>query len=843
MQRPVLLLAALLASSPSLAQQATFYKLPPRQVVDLVDAPPAPQVFISPSRSRLMRVDYKPWPSISLIARPFLGLGGLRVDPGWSSLRRVTQLTGISIEDVETRLARRVALPPDAQIDGPVWSPDGSAFAFTQLADGGLKLWIGDPRTATAKPVENVALNDVLGLPFRWNADGKTLLVRLIPPGRGRAPELPRVPAGPVVEQSNGRRTTMMTYEDLLKDPHDADLFDHYGLSQLATIDAATGKVTTIGRPAMVSAAASSPDGRYVLVTRIRKPYSYHQTAASFPRNVEVWDAATGGMAKLIAGLRATESDGNPNTVVAGARNVAWDPNVPATLVWAESLEGPGFPGGFGGRGGGASRPASRPSSRPAATRAALYRDQVLSSAAPFTDPPKQVLRLTRRLVNLQFTSRPDEYVLTEGGATDRDRRRQVVSFADMTATPPTFTTLADYSTDDAYGNPGTPVNEPGRPVVMEEGDFIYLTGLGASPEGERPFLDKLNVRTGEKTRVFQSPAESHDRFVTFAGADHARIITYGQSPSRPPDYYLKKLTSGDGDTLAQLTTTADPHPELTHCAKQLLTYKRADGVGLSATLYLPPGYDPASGKKLPTLIWAYPREYADADAAAQVRVTANKFTSFWGTSPLMFLTQGYAVLMDASMPVLGPARTMNDTYLEQTIANAKAAVDATVATGYADPGKFVVMGHSYGAFMTANLLAHTDLFAAGIARSGAYNRTLTPFGFQNETRWFWAVPDLYGKMSPFNSANLVRSPILLIHGMADNNTGTYTVQSERFYDALAGNGATARLVLLPHEAHAYQARESILDCLAESFEWADRYAKNRPASQPTTTSRPATAP
>jgi dipeptidyl aminopeptidase/acylaminoacyl peptidase len=259
---------------------------------------------------------------------------------------------------------------------------------------------------------------------------------------------------------------------------------------------------------------------------------------------------------------------------------------------------------------------------------------------------------------------------------------------------------------------------------------------------------------------------------------------------------------------------------------KELVKYTRADGVALSGTLYLPSGYKART--RLPLIIWAYPLEYSDPGTAGQIRGSPNEFTFFRGVTPLFFITQGYAVLMDATMPVVGDPETMNNTFVEQIVSSAKAAIDKLDSMGVADPQRALVSGHSYGAFMTANLLAHSDLFAAGIARSGAYNRTLTPFGFQSERRSFWEAPDLYMKVSPFTYANKINEPILLIHGEADNNAGTHTIQSERLFQAIKGHGGTARLVLLPHESHGYAARESVLHVLAEMFEWADEYVKNK---------------
>ena len=390
---------------------------------------------------------------------------------------------------------------------------------------------------------------------------------------------------------------------------------------------------------------------------------------------------------------------------------------------------------------------------------------------------------------------------------------------------PDTRRIIFDLSVNDAYNAPGSPVYETtpaGRNHIRQEGDTIFLSGRGATPDGDRPFLRRMNLETRETQEVWRCAGVGYEAFAAFL-PDKDAILTSYQSRTEPPNYYRLPLATGER---AALTRFADPHPHLTGLQKELVTYRReSDAVPLSAKLYLPPGYDPASGGKLPVLFWAYPEEYSDATTAGQVRGSDQTFTRLAGTSPLWFVTQGYAVMLDATVPVVGDPETMNDTFVPQIVGAAQAAIDYLDGRGIVDRERVICAGHSYGAFMTANLLAHSDLFAAGIARSGAYNRTLTPFGFQSERRSYWEAPDIYRDLSPFTYADKITAPLLLIHGQADNNPGTYTVQSERFYQALAANGATTKLVLLPHESHGYRARESVLHVLAESFDWAVRFA------------------
>jgi dipeptidyl aminopeptidase/acylaminoacyl peptidase len=470
---------------------------------------------------------------------------------------------------------------------------------------------------------------------------------------------------------------------------------------------------------------------------------------------------------------------------------------VDAKLVWAEALDG-GDP-----------------------LRKVAHRDKLMSLAAPFQGEPSEIHKVQHRYIGLSWTTQPGQAMLAEF---DRERRWRTTSLVDL-ANPSTRKVIFDLSINDAYGNPGTTITQvrpDGQRTILQDGDRIYLSGQGASESGDRPFLDSMSLKTLEKDRLFRCGDGEYERPLSFIGTSRTRILTERESKSEPINIFVVDLKSGDR---SKLTDFRDPAPELTGLTKELIKYRRHDGVPLSGTLYLPPGYK--AGTKLPLIIWAYPLEYSDPATAGQVRGSTDTFTELRGDDPRFFLTQGYAVLMDATMPVVGDPETMNDTYVDQITASAKAAIETLKERGVIDPQRVGVAGHSYGAFMTANLLAHSDLFAAGIARSGAYNRTLTPFGFQSERRSFWEAPELYMKMSPFTYANKIKAPLLLIHGEADNNSGTFPIQSERLFQAIKGSGGTSRLVLLPHESHGYRARESVLHVLAEMFEWADKYVKN----------------
>lgn len=793
------------------------YKLPAPELVEIFDESPTPAAVMSPDGKVMLLVEYQPYPSIGLIARPFLKLGGIRVDSVIGGRQRTAPITGISIVQVSGGSSLRVALPEGSSISPPVWASDSSRFAFTRDLEDGVEVWVADARSGEAAPIAGLLVSDTLSgaygwngfstpevrdipaPPIAWTGDSRQLLVRQVPPGRAPAPERPGVPAGPVMEETAGKHSQVATFQDLLTDEPDEDLFEHFATTQLALVDIDTGAVRPIGAPGLIASARLSPDGRYVLVTRLKRPFSYRVPSNYFSRTTEVWDAS-GAVVLTVADLPV--SDEVPRQgVPTGPRAVTWQEKRPATLLWTEALDN-GDP-----------------------TKQVPFRDQIMSIAAPFSGEPREVLKVTHRFAGWDWTDVVDQVWLTEF---DRDRRWRTTYFLDLGRPESSKRVLFDLSVHDNYADPGEPVyrTKPGgEHTMVQDGDSIYLAGRGASEQGERPFLDRLNQESGVAQRLFHSGDASFEGFIAFADGVHGKIVTRRETPSEPPNFFVFDLGSGE---LRALTHFLDQHPEVSGLQKELLRYTRADGVPLSGTLYLPPGWQPGTGGRLPLMIWAYPLEYSDPTTAGQVRNSDQTFTRLSGATPIWFALQGYAVLMDAAMPVVGDPETMNDTYVEQVVASAKAAIDTLDEMGIVDRDRVIVAGHSYGAFMTANLLAHSDLFAAGIARSGAYNRSLTPFGFQTERRSYWEAPEVYRRVSPFTYADQIKRPLLLIHGAADNNSGTFTIQSQRLYQALQGTGGTARLVILPHESHGYRARESILHVIAEMLGWSDRWVKNR---------------
>ena len=786
--------AVLFMPSPARAQAPAeaSYVLPPQAIVDALDAPPPPDVYLSPARDVVAVLERAPMPSIAELARPMLRLAGLRIDPKNNGRHRARTARALSLKTVADGTPRAVTLPASPALTWIGFSANGQRFAFTHTGDSAIQLWLGTTATGRAQPVEGLAVNGVFGAGCTWVGTGAQLLCSAVPSSRGGAPVPPAAPTGPNVQEHRGGVAPVRTYQDLLTSAHDEHLFTYHGTSQLVFVNAATGERTPLGRPALHTQAQPSPDGQHVLVTTLTAPFSRLVPWDDFAKTVAVWDRG-GAVTKTVATLPV--ADNIPNSgVPTGPRAVRWQPSAPATLTWAEALDG-GNP-----------------------KTMVPQRDKVVTLAAPFNGTPAELARTEYRFAALQWTDK-GVGLLTENDRTTRRTRTWVIDGAGAAPRK-----LWDRSAEDSYSHPGTPVRRDGASgldVIPQTGSTIFLAGAGSSPQGDKPFLDALDLTTLKATRKYQM-TEGYEPVVGLLADDGSRVLTRFETKNTPPATLVRSTTDGRRVTL---TTSVDPAPGISGAQKQVVTYARPDGVQLSATLYTPAGWTPDKGR-LPMIFWAYPREFVDPNAAGQVTGSPQKFTSVSGASHLLLLTQGYAILDDPSMPIVGPGETANDTYIEQLVASAKAAVDKVVAMGVADPNRIVAGGHSYGGFMTANLLAHSDLFRAGIARSGAYNRTLTPFGFQNEQRTFWEVPQIYSRMSPFNHAHLIKEPVLLIHGEADDNSGTFPIQSERFYVALKGHGATVRYVTLPHEAHGYAARESVLHTVAEMLNWANEWTK-----------------
>jgi len=792
--RLVVALAALGLFASNLAAQ-TAYKSPPTEVVELIDAPTTPSVRPSPDARWLMLVERPAMPSIADVARPWLGLAGLRIDPATSAPAASSFDNGLVLRDLRGENVRRIALPAGARISSLSWSHDSRRFAFLVHEQDDVELWVGEVESAAAKRVTE-RVHALFGA-FEWLPDGRRLLVKTIPAARGAAPKSDATPSGPTVMQSSGRRAPVRTFQDLLENEHDAALFEHHATAQLVLVDPTDGKLTALGAPGLIVRFDTAPGGAYLLVTRLQRPFSYVLTYDRFPARTEVW-RADGSLAHLVHEaplLDALPIEGVPT----GPRSIAWRPHEPATLVWCEALDG------------------GDPKTK------ATQRDRWLAQAAPFETAPQEWVRTEHRARGVSWFTDPALALVTDY---DRERRWTRSTLYDVKAGK-AVAVLDDRSVNDRYADPGSIVTTPlldGSRVALQQGEWIFRSGEGASESGARPFLDRQSLSTRAVERLWRCDESAYESVAALVAVDTngaPSVLTRRETPVLPPNYHLRDLGA---KSAVQLTQFVDPQPQIRGIKKELVKYQRADGVQLSATLYLPADYQP--GQRLPLFVWAYPLEYNDAATAGQVSGSTQRFTTIRGASHLALLTQGYCVMDNATMPIVGSPETMNDTFVEQIKAAALAAIQKADALGVADPQRVGVGGHSYGAFMTANLLAHTDLFRAGVARSGAYNRTLTPFGFQSERRTLWEAPQIYATLSPFMHADKINEPLLMLHGEKDSNSGTFPIQSERLYQAIAGHGGTVRLCLLPEEDHGYAARESILHAHAETIEWLERYVK-----------------
>lgn len=801
------------------ASAETRYQVPPPAVVDMVDAPLIPQTILAPSNDWLMILERPPLPPVSELAQPDLRLAGIRINPRNNDINRNGFASGIRLVRIADRTERLVTgLPANARIGEAVWSPDGRRIVLTLSRENALELWIVElvapngggnglatpPAVASAAPnlqakrLTDRGLNGVLGRAFGWNTDSRSLTVSLVPLMRGAPPRAGT--GGPQVQENLGRKVAARTYQDLLKSAYDDALFEYYANSELAHV-ALDGKVTPLAT-GMIRSFQRSPNGEYVLVQSIKRPFSRIVPASRFALHTEIRDARDADAGKLIKVLSdipvSDEDESDPDTVRKGPRQYSWRADVPDTVTWVVAAEG--RRGGLG--------------------------DTLFALPSPFDAEPVTLGKFDLRFQNVIW-GRDDIALATEA----QRRTRRTVTWRIFPGEPTRWPIkLFDRSSEDRYSDPGTPVTESNTRGARllnfsPDGRAIYFIGAGASAEGERPFIDQFDIETKDTKRLFRSEPPFYDLpMAAFDTGQSVKLLMQRESLNEAPNVYLRDLGSG---VTQQITRYATPKNPLANITKESIRYKRKDGVELGATLYLPAGYKKGDGP-LPLIMWAYPREFRAAENAAQVTGSAFRFVRPSFAGPLPFLTQGYAVLDNPTMPIVAEnGKEPNDSYLPQLIASAEAAVDEVVRRGVAERGKIAIGGHSYGAFMVANLLAHTKLFAAGIAESGAYNRTLTPFGFQAEDRPFWRARDVYNLMSPFNYVDQIKTPLLLIHGEADSNSGTFPLQSERFYQAIRGLGGTARLVILPYEDHGYRGRESVLHRLWESVRWLDKYVKN----------------
>jgi len=801
--RIIIIVTLLLFQIYGFAQVDLGYQVPDKAILDLVDAPLPPIVRINSAGTKALMMYRKSFKSIEQLSEEELRLAGLRINPKTNIGSRTRFYYDIKLLDVASGEEIKIAgLPSKAKIAYVAWSPDETKIAFTQTASDHVQLWLLDVVTGAARQLSDFALNANMGTPMTWLKDGKSLLVKAL------ADNLPplidkssTIPFGPTISENQGKKAQNRTYQDLLKDKTDEKNFEQLAHSSLVNLKL-NGDKTEWKSEGMYSWISPSPDGKHIMITTVEKPFSYLVPYRRFPSKTAVYKA-DGSLVKTLLEVPLIED--LPKGFMAvrkGPRNVQWRDDKPATVVWVEALD------------------EGDPSIK------LEYRDRIFEQDAPFTEEKKALVDLKNRMRYLQWCD-DKTAIVHDRWFNNRNTKTYLFNPSDKNQKA---TIIADRNYQDNYSDPGdfiTEKNNFGEYVLSKTNNKLHLIGDGYSDEGILPFVDEYDLSTQRTKRIFRAPRNKrYERILDAIDIKSGKYLTRIESNNEYPNYYIRDLNN---NTVKPVTKFKNPFESIKNIHKEVISYKRADGLDLSGTLYLPPNYDKNNGEKLPMLLWAYPREYKDKSTASQVTSSPYAFTYPYYGSAIFWVARGYAVLDRAAFPIVGEGNEQpNDSFREQLVANGRAAIDAVNELGYIDKNRVGVGGHSYGAFMVANLLSHSKDYAAGIARSGAYNRTLTPFGFQREERSYWEAPEVYYNMSPFMHADKMKTPLLLIHGEADNNSGTYPMQSERYFNALKGLGATARLVMLPKESHGYAARESILHMLWEQDQWLEKHVKNR---------------
>ncbi len=795
----------------AIAQESLEYQKPSKEILALVDVSLAPSVFIDDNNKNMIFAYRDQYKTIEDLSKEEFRLGGLRIDPQTNIGSRVTYYNNLKVKklkDGESEAMQVYNLPENSKLTNFSFSPDQQKMAFTNTVSEGVEVWVLDINSATVKRLTGPTANANLGDVINWFKNGDALLVKMISPDKKPLIDTEEaIPSGPTVSISDGKEAQNRTYQDLLKNKDDEHNFEQLALSEIYKINLDGQSQKWLGND-MYRSISFSPDGNYVLVTTIEKPFSYLVPYYRFPAKTAVY-TGEGELVETIVEVPLIEDMPKGRMAVrTGRRDIEWRNDEPSTIVFAEALDG-GDP-----------------------ENEVEFRDEVFLLEAPFNGAPKSIFKSLNRYSGIQWGN-DKVAIASDYWWNNRNTKTYVLNPSDFSQKP---VIIFDRNYQDRYSDPGRFVykrNEFGSDVLAAKGGNLFLIGAGFSDKGQFPFVDQLNYKSQKSKRLYQSPYTDKLENIYRYDVDKNQLLVRIESKNEYPNYYFRDLKKND---LEQLTYFENPFQSIQDVQKEVISYQREDGLELSATLYLPVGYDKEKKEKMPMILWAYPREFKDQASASQNTQNPNEFTYPYYGSPIYWVTKGYVILDDAAFPIIGEGdEEPNDTFREQLVANAKAAIDAVDKLGYIDRNRVAVGGHSYGAFMVANLLSHSDLFAAGIARSGAYNRTLTPFGFQSEERSYWEAPEVYYTMSPFMHADKMKTPLLLIHGEADNNSGTYPMQSTRYFNALKGLGAPVRLVLLPKESHGYSAKESILHILWEQDQWLEKYVKNREITEGTT--------
>lgn len=785
------------------AQENLTYQKPSTTILALADYERAPSVSMD-SKKEYMLLSYRnTYKTLDDLNQEEMRLGGLRINPITNIGSAMNYISNLKIRKITDKTETQIkGLPENPRIANISWSPNEKKIAFTNTVSSGVELWVIDLVSASAKKLTDANLNANLGSPYNWMKDNETLFVKMIPKNRPSLIDSKKdLPKGPTVSSSDGSKSQNRTYPDLLKNKTDEANFETLMTSELYKVSL-SGKIDFFKAVDLYAGESLSPDGNYLMITTMQKPFSYIVPYNRFPLKSVVYDL-TGKEIKVVNEVPLNEVIPKGfSSVRKGKRSMSWRADKPATLAYVEALD------------------------EGDQAKKVDFRDELFSWNAPFISEPTSLLKTKQRYSGVIWGNENIAIVSDEWYDT-RNTKTYLINPSNTSQAPKI---ISDRNSQDIYSDPGnfeTKRNEYNRYVLAIENNNAYLIGDGFTKDGQFPFIDEYNLGTLKTKRLYTSTfKDKKEDLLSIEDFKKGDVLVQIQSKNEFPNYYFRNLKS---KKLTQLTNFKNPFESIKNVYKEVIKYKRKDGVDLSGTLYLPDGYDRTKkSEKLPLLIWAYPEEFKDKSSAGQNKQNPNEFTFPYYGSFVYWVTKGYAVLDDASFPIIGEGTTEpNDTFMTQLVDDAEAAIDAVDKLGYINRKKCAIGGHSYGAFMTANLLSHSNLFACGIARSGAYNRTLTPFGFQSEQRNYWDIPAIYNEMSPFMNADKMKTPLLLVHGDADNNPGTFTLQSERYFQALKNLGAPVRLVLLPKEAHSYVAKENILHLLWEQDQFLEKYLKN----------------
>ena len=786
------------------AQKSAIYQKPPKEILDLVDVSRAPSVLMDDDKSQMVLLYRNAYKSIEELSKEEMRLGGLRIDPKTNIGSRVTYINNVKLKKLDQKEAKIVqvkGLPENPKLTNFKWSPDQSKIALTNTTAEGVELWVLDIESASVSKITEAHLNANIGNVIHWFEDGASLLVKMI--SKNRKPLIntkTAVPTGPTISVNDGKKAQNRTYQDLLKNKNDEHNFEQLAMSEIhkVSLDGSSKKWL---RANLYRELTFSPDGNYVMVVTINKPFSYLVPYGRFPSKTTIYTKEGAEVETVLDVPLIEDLPQGFMAVRPGKRNFSWRNDKPSTLTYVMALD--------------EGDPAIK----------VEYRDEMFELKAPFKSNGKSILKTINRFYNVQWGS--DQVAIAyDYWWNSRNTKTYLFNPSDASKAP---IVLYDRNYQDRYSDPGGFImerNDMGSMVLTIANNQAFSIGDGYTKDGQFPFVDQLNLKSRKKKRIYQSAYTDKVEDISNYDPKKKKLLVRIESPTEYPNYYFRMI---GGKQIDQITHFENPFKSLQNVDKEVISYTREDGIELSGTLYLPIGYDKNKKEKAPMIMWAYPTEFKDKSSAGQNTKNPNEFTYPYYGSMVYWVTRGYIVLDDASFPIIGDGdEEPNDSFREQLVANAKAAIDAVDELGYVDRERVAVGGHSYGAFMVANLLSHSDLFAAGIARSGAYNRTLTPFGFQSEERNYWEAPEIYNGMSPFMHAEKMNEPLLLVHGEADNNSGTYPMQSERYFNALKGLGATVRLVILPKESHGYRSKESILHLLWEQDQWLEKYVKNK---------------